>query len=88
MKEIYVIKNLGGEYQATTLDEIQKMTDEGRSLIKVVLETEEPAVKINLYKVVLFSFFGISENAGDELVKDYLNYVSSITGFDMPELEF
>ena len=88
MKEIYVIKEkFGSEYRAIDPKEIEELKNEA-TIVEVILHTEAPSVTIHLYEQLWFTFFGIPEDMRERMVKDYLNYVSSITGFDMPEVEF
>ena len=88
MKEIHVMKNvIGGGYRPISTEELEELAKKETPLVGVTLQTENPDVMIHLYKEVLFAFFGVDpEVEGAKLVKDYLEYVSSITGFDIPEI--
>ena len=80
MKEIYVIKRMFGGYKATTIEEIEELLQK-TTLVKVTLTGLNPDVTINLYEEVLMGFFGIPDDKAESMVQDYIDYVTSITGF-------
>ena len=88
MKEIYIKKvTFGNGYEPTTMEEMQRLADDGALIMHVRLDFTDGEVEthVHIFEELFFRFFGIdSESEFNRMINDYANYIESITGFAIP----
>lgn len=82
MTEIFVEKNIMNQYKAVTKEEAETKLSNGY----VGAQFQVGDVSITLYWIN-FNFLMISKEKIQHEVMEYFNYINSITGIPIPDLE-